>query len=274
MLSNRQIAQFKRTLFSAVDESSQVLLKYFGKTFEITRKKYYTDLVTEVDKLSETRIVKTIHKDFPEHNILSEEMGNMEMKSDCVWIIDPIDGTVNFAHGIPIFCVSIALEVNKELVMGCVYNPVSGETFYGQKNSGAFFNGRRLQVSVTKKLKDAMLVTGFPYGGHMNADHCIDHFTNFIKAGLPVRRLGSAAIDMCYLAAGKFDGFWEVSLNPWDVAAAYILLTEAGGRITDFNGKKYSIYGRQMLASNGKIHREMINVLKRGYTGEVQEVIY
>lgn len=256
---------YKKVLYEAANEAGKIISKYYKTAFSIGRKQHYSDLVTEVDKKSEDKIIEIIHNNFPEHNILSEECGDLKMKSDYVWIIDPIDGTVNYAHSLPIFCVSIALEIKKKVKMGLVYNPMSNECFYGEEKKGAYYNGKRIHVSGIKFLKDAMLVTGFPYGAQNNMDHCIDHFVNFIKAGLPIRRLGSAALDLCYIACGRIDGFWEVSLNPWDVAAGHLILKESGGKITNFSGKKYSIYSKQVLATNGKIHKEMMEILKKGY---------
>jgi myo-inositol-1(or 4)-monophosphatase len=257
--------EFKKVLSEAAEESAKILILNYATDFSIGRKKDYSDLVTEVDKKSEARIIEVIHSYFPGHNVLSEECGDLNKTSEYVWIVDPIDGTVNYAHSIPIFCVSIALQVKGEVVLGQVYNPLSGELFFAEKGIGAFFNGNRIKVSATKYLKDALIVTGFPYGARDNRDHCIDHFVNFIKQGLPIRRLGSAALDICYVAKGGFDGFWEVSLNPWDVAAGYLILKEAGGKLTDFNGAEYSIYNKQILATNGLIHQEMIEVLQKAY---------
>ncbi|MGH2575614.1 MAG: inositol monophosphatase family protein [Ignavibacteria bacterium] len=256
---------FKKVLLQALDESAKILLKNFNKNFRIGRKKDYTDLVTEIDRKSESKIIEVIHNAFPEHNILSEECGNLNLDSDYVWIIDPIDGTINYTHAVPIFCISVALEFKKELKLGAVYNPLSKEKFFSEAGRGAYLNGEKILVSKTKNLKDSLLVTGFPYRAKDNIDHCIDHFNNFVKSGLPIRRLGSAAIDLCYVACGRFDGFWEVSLNPWDVAAGYLILKESGGEASDFKGNKYSIYNKQILASNGKIHSEMIEVLQKAY---------
>jgi myo-inositol-1(or 4)-monophosphatase len=150
--------------------------------------------------------------------------------------------------------------------MGVVYSPMLNEKFWAVKGEGSYLNDKKIFVSGTKYLKDSLLVTGFPYLAKENVDHCLDHFINFVREGLPVRRLGSAALDICYLACGRFDGFWEVDLNPWDVAAAYLILNEAGGKVTDFFGNKYSIYNKQILASNGrKLHDEMIEVLRKAY---------
>ena len=259
------LTKYKKVLFEAAEESAKILLKHHNTKFLIGRKSAYNDLVTEIDKKSEAKIIEVVHSHFPLHNVLSEEAGDLNMSSDYVWIVDPIDGTVNYAHALPIFCVSIALEIKKEIVLGMVYNPISGEKFFSEKGKGATLNGKKIHVSDKKYLKDGMLVTGFPYGAKDNTDHCIDHFVNFLKCGLPIRRLGSAALDMCYVACGRFDGFWEVSLNPWDVAAAYLILNESGGKMSAFKGEKYSIYNKQIVASNGRIHPEMIEVLKKPY---------
>lgn len=255
---------YKNVMFEAADEAAKILMEYFDTVFEIGRKKYYNDLVTEVDKKSEAKIIEVIHRYFPDHNVLAEEGGDLLKKSDYVWIVDPIDGTVNYAHALPIFCVSIALEIKGEIALGIVYNPVSRERFTAQKGKGSYYNDKKINVSQTELLKDGFLVTGFAYGLEEFDDHSLDHFVNFVKMGLPVRRLGSAAMDICYVACGKFDAFWEVNLNAWDVAAAYLILLEAGGKVTDFTGGSYSVYDKQILATNGrKIHEEMIEELKK-----------
>ncbi len=257
--------EYKKTLLEAGEEAGKILVEYYYTDFKIGRKRDYSDLVTEVDKKSETKIIEVIHSHFPNHNILSEECGEVDNKSDCVWIIDPIDGTINYTRSVPLFCISIALEVKSKLKIGLVYNPMSGEKFFAEDGKGSYLNDKKLEVSPTKFLKDSLLVTGFPYGAKDNFDHCIDHFVNFVKQGLPIRRLGSAALDICWLAAGRFDAFWEVNLNAWDVAAGCLILKEAGGRVTDFFGKEYSIYNKQILATNGLIHGEMIEVLQKAY---------
>jgi len=260
------ITKYKSVLLEAAEEASEIQLSYYDTEFEIGRKRDYNDLVTEVDKKSEAKISEIIHSYFPTHSILGEEGGRQSNDPDYVWIVDPLDGTVNFAHALPIFSVSIALEIRKEVVLGAVYSPISNEKFTAEKNHGAFLNDKQIQVSGKEFLRDALLVTGFPYKAKDNVDHCIDHFVNFIKLGLPIRRLGSAAMDISYLACGRFDAFWEVSLNPWDVAAGWLILNEAGGRATSFTGGEYSIYDRQILASNGRtVHQEMIDVLAKAY---------
>ncbi|MCX7877299.1 MAG: inositol monophosphatase [Ignavibacteria bacterium] len=254
--------KLKDVLLKAAVEAAEVLREYYGRDFKIGRKKSYNDLVTEADYQSEKKITEIISNNFPSHNILGEEGGNRNLESDFLWIIDPLDGTVNFAHGIQLFCVSIALEFRREIIMGVVYSPLTNELFFAEKGKGAFLNDVPIKVSKTESLKDALLVTGFPYGAKDNIGNCIDHFVNFVKLGLPIRRLGSAAMDICYLACGRFDGFWEVNLNPWDVAASVLIASEAGGKVTDFTGREFSIYDKEILVTNGRrIHDEMIEVL-------------
>lgn len=258
--------KLREVMFKAADAAAEIQLEYFEKDFEIGRKLDYSDLVTEVDKKCEAKIIEIIHNTFPGHNVLGEEGGDQHKKSDYIWIVDPIDGTVNYAHSVPIFCVSIAVEYKGEVILGVVYSPKTREKFHAEKGKGAFLNDKKISVSDIDLLKDSLLVTGFPYGSKDNYDHCIDHFVNFIRLGLPIRRLGSAALDICYLAAGRFEGFWEVNLNAWDVAAGYLILLESGGKVTNFEGGQYSVYDKQILASNGKtVHNEMIEVLKKAY---------
>jgi myo-inositol-1(or 4)-monophosphatase len=257
---------YKKVMFEAADEAAKILVENFGTDFKIGRKRDYNDLVTEIDKKSEAKITEIVHKHFPEHNVLGEEGGDLRKQSDYVWIVDPIDGTINYTHSLPIFCVSIALEIKKEVSLGIVYSPMTNEKFWAEKGKGAYLNDKKISVSDIEYLKDSLLVTGFPYGAKDNMDHCIDHFVNFVKMGLPIRRLGSAAMDICYLACGRFEAFWEVNLNAWDVAAGYLILLEAGGKVTNFKGGDYSVYDKQILASNGrKVHKEMIEVLQKAY---------
>ncbi len=251
----------KNTLLRAVHAGADLLQHYFEGTFEIQSKDSLNNLVTEVDKKAEEAIIEVIRAEFPEHFILSEEAGEMSTGSEYKWIIDPIDGTVNFAHGIPICCISIGLEHNGVMKLGVVFNPFMNELFFAERGKGAFLNNRPLKVSNNDQLESACLVTGFPYRWvevHMDP---ISVFERFIRMGLPVRRLGSAAIDLCWVAAGRFDGFWEYNLNPWDIAAGYLIIEEAGGRISNFNGDPYSVYDKQTLATNGKIHEDMLKII-------------
>ena len=222
-----------------------------------------SNLVTDVDRRAEELIIGTIRKAYPDHGFLAEESGGGETPADYRWVIDPLDGTTNFTHGLPIFCTSIGLEHRGKLLLGVVYDPNQDELFTAEAGKGAFLNGKRIRVSGTATLTDSLLVTGFPYNIRENPDHAIQHFNNFLTRSRAVRRLGSAALDLCYVACGRFDGFWEVALNPWDMAAGVLIVSEAGGKITDFQGRPSTIYQKQMLASNGKIHEQMKSILQK-----------
>lgn len=219
------------------------------------------NLVTELDLASEALIVEMIHARFPEHGILAEERDYPAGDGQHVWIIDPLDGTTNYAHGFPWFCVSIALAVGGELVAGVIYNPMTDELFSATVGGGAFRNGRRLSVSNRQPLAGSLLGTGFPYDCATDPENNFDHFIRFQKAARGIRRAGAAALDLAYLAAGRLDGFWEVKLKPWDVAAGTLLVREAGGMVTAFDGSAYDVTNHRILASNGQIHNEMIALL-------------
>jgi len=203
-------------------------------------------------------IMKIIREEFPDHYILSEEIGALAMDSSYKWIIDPIDGTVNFANGIPLCCVSIAIEKDGVIIMGAVYNPMLDEFFFAEKNSGAFLNDQRISVSEQNQVKHACLVTGFPYSYLNSENGPLEVFGRLIREGIPVRRLGSAAIDLCWVAAGRFDGYYEHKLQAWDSAAGFLMVEEAGGKVTDFKGDYYSPYQPHLVATNGKIHDELL----------------
>jgi len=252
----------KKTLLKAIHEAGKILVDNFNSDFRIESKDIISNLVTEIDKKSEAKIIEVIRNDFPEHNILSEEIGALNTESDIKWIIDPIDGTINYAHAIPICCVSIGVEKEGEIVMGAVFNPFGNELFFAEKGNGAFLNDNRIRVSAESLLAKSLLVTGFPYNTGNNPNKPVDVFAAIVNKDLPVRRLGSAALDICWTACGRFDGFWEYNLNAWDVAAGYLILLEAGGKVTDFNGGKYSVYNREILASNGLIHEQLLNIIK------------
>ncbi|MDP2207705.1 MAG: inositol monophosphatase family protein [Bacteroidota bacterium] len=247
----------------AAKDAGKFLKQNLGKVREINLKSgQERNLVTEIDKKSEELIIGIIRKHFPTHDILAEESGSEHgKKSDFRWIIDPLDGTTNFTHGLPIFCVSIGLEHKGEIVAGVIYDPNLDELFSAEKGRGAFLNGKRLRVSQTPLLKNSLMVTGFPYNVTDNPDNCIQHFVNFLMAAQAVRRMGSAAIDLAYVAASRYDGFWEVNLNAWDMAAGVLLIREAGGKVTGFTGEEIDIYGKRVVASNGLIHDEMIGLI-------------
>lgn len=255
--------ELKEVLFEATREGGKIIKSYFNGTFKIDHKDRINNLVTEVDKLSETKIIETIHKYFPSHAIISEEIGEIKKDSPYQWIIDPIDGTVNFAHAIPICCVSIGLKHNDDLLLGAVYNPMMDELFFAEKGKGATLNGEPISVSKKADFKTACLVTGFPYNWPRSSEHPIRVFERFILEGIPVRRLGSAALDLCWVACGRFDGFWEYNLSAWDIAAGYLIVQEAGGRVTNFMGDPYNVFDKETLATNGLIHDEMLRQIGR-----------
>lgn len=248
----------------AAREAGQYLKEHVGRARAVeTKKGEERNLVSEIDKGSEARIISLIKSRFPGHDVLAEESGGASTSGTYRWIIDPLDGTTNFLHGVPIFCVSIGVEHNGEIVAGVVYDPNLDELYTAERGSGAFLNGQRLTVSSTSEMIRSLLVTGFPYDIARNPQHAVEHFNNFLMAARGIRRLGSAALDLCYVAAGRFDGFWEVHLQPWDMAAGKLLVEEAGGRTTDFTGAPARIHGKQIVASNGEIHGAMLEVLGR-----------
>lgn len=222
------------------------------------------DLVTELDTASERLIVGMLLERFPGHGILAEEGSYPAGNGRHTWIIDPIDGTTNFAHGFPWFCSSIALEHDGRLQVGVIYNPINDELFYAIAGGGAFLNGRRIKVSQRSPLSASLLGTGFPYDCATAPENNFDAFVRFQKAARGIRRVGAAALDLAYLAAGRLDGFWEVKLKPWDVAAGALLIQEAGGKVTAFDGSPYEVRNHRILASNGLIHQEMIALLAQG----------
>lgn len=256
------MTDLKEVLLEAIKESGAIIHRYFQGQFTVESKDGINNLVTEVDKFSEEKIISIIKKYYPGHSIISEESGEEKQDSEYQWIIDPIDGTVNFAHGIPICCVSVGLKKGDDMLLGAVYNPMMNEMFFAEKGKGATLNGMPISVSKKSDFRKACLVTGFPYKWPDMAEHPIKVFERFVLEGLPVRRLGSAAIDLCWVACGRFDGFWEYNLSSWDVAAGYLIVEEAGGRITNFDGDRYSVFDKQTLATNGLIHDEMLGLIK------------
>lgn len=251
----------KNTLIKAIRAGAAELSRYINTTFTISNKEGINNLVTEADHASEKAILDIIKEAFPDHHILSEEVGEIIMDSNYKWIVDPIDGTVNFAHGIPLCCVSIGVELEGEMILGAVYNPSYNEMYVAEKNKGATLNEKPIHVSEMSTVLSSCLVTGFPYTYLDVPNGPIEIFSRLIRKGIPVRRLGSAAIDLCWVACGRFDGFYEHKLQAWDSAAGYLMVEEAGGKVTDFKGEKYSPYQPHILATNSKIHEEMLNVL-------------
>lgn len=244
--------------------AGEIQLAHLGKVEHIEYKGEI-DPVTEVDRKCERFIVGEIQRLFPGDDILAEEGTGQRSRSSNRWIIDPLDGTVNYAHGFPFFCVSIALEQSGEVVAGAVFDPNRDELFAAEKGRGATLNGQPIHVSATSRLKEALLATGFAYNVQ-ESDQLdnLDNFANFVKTAQAVRRPGAAAIDLAWTACGRIDGFWELFLKPWDKAAGFLLITEAGGTVSLFDGLTFDLYGDELLASNGLIHRDMIRVLAEG----------
>ena len=236
-------------------------MQRFGGRFRVD-KKGTIDLVTEVDVSVERMFRGLVAERFPDHQVLAEEMGGQSTAppGPC-WVFDPIDGTTNFTHGLPIFCASLALEIGGVAEVAAVYDPTRRELFTAERGGGAFLNGRPLRVSATATLLDAMLVTGFPYDVHSRIDEIVGLFARFVGRGRAVRRLGSAAIDLCYIAAGRMDGFWERDLKPWDIAGGALIVAEAGGRVTNMDGRPFASRGRDVLATNGLLHDDMLAVI-------------
>ncbi len=249
------------TLIQAAQDAGRLMKESFNSNFKISNKEGYNNLVTEVDHASEKLIIDIIKTQFPDHYILSEESGAHVADSEFKWIIDPIDGTVNFANGIPLCCVSIGVEKAGQMILGAVFNPFLDEMFLAEKGKGATLNGKTLRVTEKNDVATSCLVTGFPYSYLDEPNGPLVVFEKLIRLGVPVRRLGSAAIDLCWVAAGRFDGFYEHKLNAWDSAAGYLMVEEAGGKVTDFKGNAYSPYQPHIVATNGKLHNELLDYI-------------
>ena len=251
----------KSTLLKATEAGANELKRFFNSDFKVFDKEGINNPVTEADYASDKAIMEVIKAEFPDHFILSEEAGEIKMDSEYKWIIDPIDGTINFANAIPICCVSIGVEYKGELIMGAVYNPFMNEFFFAEKGKGAFLNDKKISVSGKSNMLKSCLVTGFPYTYLDSKNSPLEVFERLIRKGVAVRRLGSAALDLCWTAAGRFEGFYEHSLNAWDSAAGVVILEEAGGKVTGFDGRLHSIYQRDILATNGIIHEQLMNII-------------
>jgi myo-inositol-1(or 4)-monophosphatase len=254
--------RFVQVAAEVAREAGKLLMEKFGTELKIARKGE-VNLVTEADLAAEALIVSRILAAFPGHTILAEENHSARKAGSYIWVIDPLDGTTNYAHGFPVFAVSIGLEIGGVLACGAVYNPVLDQMFTARRGSGAWCNGKPIGVSTTESLGESLLSTGFPYEIRTSPDNNLDNFREFALRAQGVRRGGSAALDFCSVAAGSFDGFWEISLHPWDCAAGYLLVREAGGRVTNFRGEEGSIYEPEMVASNGRIHEEMLSTLSK-----------
>ena len=252
------------TAIGAGRQAGAILQDYVRSGFRIERKDRI-NLVTDADHAAEQCVIDHIRKQFPSHRFLAEERGRVEQSlSPYLWVIDPLDGTTNFAHGYPAYYVSIGLEYAGRCVLGVVFDPSRNELFTATHGGGAYLNGQPIRVSSTSSIENSLLVTGFAYDIREAKRNNLDHFVKFAFKVQGLRRTGSAALDLCYVAAGRFDGFWEVSLNPWDIAAGSVLVREAGGQLTNFPGHDLSIYGQELVASNGHLHQAMLTVLNEG----------
>jgi myo-inositol-1(or 4)-monophosphatase len=251
------------TAIEAVTRAGEVQLSRFGTNMRVD-KKGAIDLVTEIDLQIEREFRAMIAERFPDHVVLGEEFGSSddrEATSRFCWVFDPVDGTTNYAHGLPIFCSSLALEIDGELMVGAIYDPTRRELFTAERGKGAWLNGAPLRVSTADELIDSLLVTGFHYGIQRDPEELVSLFREFITKSRAVRRLGSAALDLCYVAAGRFDGYWESKIQPWDVAAGGLIVEEAGGRVSTIAGEPFRSRAGSVLATNGQIHDRMLKVI-------------
>ena len=262
---------FLATAVEAVVRAGEVQMAHFGGDLQIG-KKGAIDLVTDVDVAVERMFRSLVAERFPDHQVLAEEMGGAaEAPEGPCWVFDPIDGTTNYAHGIPIFCASLALEIDGVAEVAAVFDPNRQELFTAQRGGGAFLNGRLLKVSDAESLVDAVVVTGFPYDVHERVGEIVGLFAAFVGRARAVRRLGSAAIDLCYVAAGRMDGFWESDLKPWDLAGGALIVAEAGGRVTNMDGTPFHSRGRHVLATNARLHEPMLDVIRTFRAGRAPE---
>jgi myo-inositol-1(or 4)-monophosphatase len=253
---------FLATAVEAVVRAGELQMAQFGRRIHVD-KKGAIDLVTEVDVAVERMFRELIAGRFPDHQVLAEELGGTAaLPPGPCWVFDPIDGTTNYTHGLPIFCASLALEIDGVAEIAAVYDPNRRELFTAERAGGARLNGAPIEVSHAATLLDAMLVTGFPYDVHSRVGEIVGLFGEFVGRARAVRRLGSAALDLCYVAAGRMDGFWESDLSPWDIAGGALIVAEAGGRVTSVDGAPFSSRGRSVLATNGLIHEAMVEVVR------------
>lgn len=253
----------RRVLIGILRSAGKILRQNFGKA-EI-QYKGRANIVTQVNHASEEHIIRTILGKFPNHDFMAEERGAKRSGAEYLWIIDPLDGTINYAHGYPCACVTIGVIHKGQPLLGGTYDPFRDELFFAQRGRGAFLNGKRIHVSRTPKLDQSLLVSGFAYDRAQRSRFYVEFYRTFMVSSHDVRRSGSAGLDMAWIAAGRADGYWEFNLNPWDVAAGLLLVEEAGGKVTDFKGRPWtdpSQFGKETLATNGKIHAPMLKILR------------
>jgi myo-inositol-1(or 4)-monophosphatase len=263
--TNESPAQLLTVAVSAANEAGRILKDGFGTSFSKTRKTGAHDLITEFDKLAEDIIESHLKNAFPKHTFLGEETGQVGaiQSTGTRWIIDPIDGTLNFCRSIPYFGVSIAAEKNGAIVCGVIFNPITGEQFTATRNGGAYLNGKQLQVSLNSTLNSSVIAFGFPFNTEGNPDQCLSHFAAIGAKGAQLLRMGSSAMNLAYVAAGRFDGFMETSCFPWDVAAGILMVAEAGGSVSNLDGSTYSFAKPGIIATNQIVHPELLAVVKR-----------
>ncbi len=254
------VHKFLEAARESARQAGELLKNHLTDVREITYKGS-VDLMTDFDKQAQSLIMESLYSQFPHHDFLAEEGISKQHGSEYLWVIDPLDGTTNFAHGFPVFSVSVALMKDGEVLLGVVFDPTRNEMFQAVKGAGASLNGAAIGVSSTAELDKSLLATGFPYDIRTSTRNNLDHFADFAVRAQAVRRCGSAAIDLCYVACGRFDGFWELKLAPWDVAAGVLVVMEAGGQVSDFQGDPLDIFGEEIVATNSCIHGEMIDVL-------------
>jgi myo-inositol-1(or 4)-monophosphatase len=259
------------TAIKAAKSAAEILLENFGKISAIdVREKKKNDFLTFVDEQAEQRIINIIHDSFPDHAILAEESGQQLQNTEFLWIIDPLDGTKNYISGIPVFGISIALKYKDDLILGVVLDPLRNELYWAEKNKGAFLNGKSIKVSINTQLEDCLLATGFPFKYKDHLKNYMTSFEHIFRRVSGVRRMGAACIDLAYLAAGRFDGFWEIGLSPWDVAAGSLIIREAGGKFSDFWGQQDHVFSGYFVASNGIIHKQLINLLQNNFNDYIK----
>ena len=256
------LIKYKNFAIKTAKSSGDILMSYFDSAFEI-KKKSSVDLVTKADIESEKNIINSIKENFPNHGVIAEESDLINQNSDYRWIIDPLDGTTNFVHSLPIFAISIALQYKEETILGVVYNPAYKKCFWAIKNQGAYQNDNKIRVSNTSNLIDSLLVTGFPYEHNKAWDKSFELFHEFYAKTQGIRRLGAASLDFCFVAMGRFEGFYEFNLKPWDVCAGDIICREAGGMTSDWEGNKMPFSGSDIIASNCKVHEKILQTINQ-----------
>ena len=255
-------SEFLTFAIQIAKEAGKIQMKYFGNISSVEKKSTNIDLLTEADRKSEDYLINQILSKYPNHSILSEEVGNIENNDNYLWVIDPLDGTTNFTHNLPIFAVSIALlKNNKETLCGVVYNPAADKCFYAEENKGAYLNSKNISVTSSNTLSDCLLATGFPYLHDRRYDLSFKIFKQFYDKTRGIRRLGAAALDLCFVAMGRFDGYYEYGLKPWDICAGSLIANEAGAKLSDWDNSKLPLDGSRILATNGMIHKDMVQIL-------------